>query len=74
MVAQLYEGVDLSGRVEAPDEGPDFGESTPFWKTWWFWTAVGVLVVGGAIVIGVAAASGGEQLMPGWYQGSASIR
>ncbi len=27
---------------------------------WWFWTAIGVVVVGGAIALGVAATSGGD--------------
>jgi tetratricopeptide (TPR) repeat protein len=35
--------------------------STPFYKKWWFWTAVaGVVVVGTATGVGVAAASGGD--------------
>ncbi len=74
MVAALYEGVDLSGRVEAPDEGPDFGESVPVWQRWWFWTGVGAVVVGAIVVGAVLAASGGESLPPGFYQSNASIQ
>jgi hypothetical protein len=74
MVAALYEGVDLSGRVEAPDEGPNFEESPPFWKRWWFWTAVGAAVVGGIILGVVLANSGGESLPVGFYQSNASIQ
>jgi hypothetical protein len=33
------------------------GGGEPVYKKWWFWTAVGVVVVGGATAIGVAAAS-----------------
>jgi hypothetical protein len=32
--------------------------SRPFYKRWWFWTAVGVVVAGAAITA-VAVASGG---------------
>ena len=38
------------------------GSSTPVYKKWWFWTAVGVVAVGGATTAGVVAAnnSGGR--------------
>ncbi|MCB9638757.1 MAG: hypothetical protein H6727_07625, partial [Myxococcales bacterium] len=32
------------------------GKATPFYQTWWFWTAVGVVVVGG-VVAGVVVAT-----------------
>ncbi len=74
LVRNLYDGVDLSGRIEAPDEGPDFGESTPIWKRWWFWTGAAAVVIA-AVVIGVVIAnSGGESLPAGFYQSNASIQ
>jgi hypothetical protein len=33
------------------------GVRAPIYKTWWFWTAVGVVAVGGATAAGVAASS-----------------
>lgn len=30
--------------------------STPVWKTWWFWTIIGAVVVGGAVAGGVLGA------------------
>lgn len=44
--------------ADAPSDGP------AVYETWWFWTIVGVVVVGGAVGIGVAA-SGGETMQPG---------
>jgi hypothetical protein len=68
MVQSLYEGVDLSGAVEAPDTGPEVEDSPEIWEQWWFWTAVGVVAVSGGIVIGVAATSSGPSLPAGWTQ------
>jgi PEGA domain len=36
---------------------PELAVNEPVYKKWWFWTAVGVVVVGGATAGGVAAAS-----------------
>jgi hypothetical protein len=33
------------------------GEGGPLYTKWWFWTAVGVVAVGGATAAGVAAAN-----------------
>ena len=47
--------------VEQPASKP---RPTPHvWQRWWFWTAVGVVVLGG-VGIGVAAASGSETSVP----------
>ena len=32
-------------------------KGTPFYKTWWFWTVVGVVVAGGATATAVALTS-----------------
>jgi hypothetical protein len=33
------------------------GSSSPVYKKWWFWTAVGVVAVGGATTAGIVAAN-----------------
>lgn len=50
LVTELYEGVSLAGRVDAPDDDPDF-EDDPIWEQWWFWTAIGAVTVGGAVAL-----------------------
>ncbi|MCA9519859.1 MAG: PEGA domain-containing protein [Myxococcales bacterium] len=35
---------------------PKTTASTPVWKTWWFWTIIGAVVVGGAVAGGVLGA------------------
>ncbi len=50
----LYTGVDYEGSIPDPGEekvkvGPP---PKPFWKRWWFWTAIGAAVV--ATVTGIA--------------------
>ena len=42
----------------APDE-----PSPPLYRRWWFWTAVGVAVLGG-IAVGVALSSGSGSSLP----------
>lgn len=50
LATELYEGVSLAGRVDAPDDDPDF-EDDPIWEQWWFWTAIGAVTVGGAVAL-----------------------
>jgi hypothetical protein len=56
MVAQMYTRVDLSGRVEAPEEpevsggGGGPAVSTPLYARWWFWTAIGVVAASVLVV------------------------
>jgi hypothetical protein len=66
MVRRSVEMIEGSG-VAPPD--PDFGgpspapaAATPFYETWWFWTAVGVVVVG--TTVGVVAATAGSEASP----------
>lgn len=66
MIRRSVEMVEGSG-VAPPD--PDLGgptpapaASTPFYETWWFWTAVGVVVVG--TTVGVVAATAGSESSP----------
>jgi hypothetical protein len=41
------------------DEPSGGGASVTWYKTWWFWTAVGAVVVGTAVGVGVGVSSGG---------------
>jgi hypothetical protein len=51
--------------VVETSSAPAAGESNPFYTRWWFWTAVGAVVVAG-IIIGVAA-SRHDPSCPGGY-------
>ncbi len=54
----LYQGVDYSGLLQAPPAPPPkvAERRLPVYKRWWFWTAAGAIVAGGAAVaIGVSA-------------------
>ncbi|MCA9602562.1 MAG: PEGA domain-containing protein [Polyangiales bacterium] len=68
----MYRGVDLGGGLEAPEE--DEATATLFYEEWWFWTAVGVVLVSGGVAIGVASSSGGSDVPDGWTRLSGSIR
>lgn len=41
---------------------------TPIYKKWWFWTAIGAVVVGGTVGA-IAATTGGDSRMPGGADG-----
>lgn len=58
-------GADLHAAVPA-------GESPPVYKTWWFWTGVGVVVVGG-VVAAVLLSSGSSKGIPGTTLGNQPI-
>lgn len=66
LAADLYEGVDLSGGIEVPDD-PRVSLEPELYEQWWFWTAIGggVALIAGAIAIGVAV--GGAQQVPGGF-------
>jgi hypothetical protein len=55
VATNLYAKVNYEAEEEAPKDAPLPQAQTrkKVWKTWWFWTAAGV-VVAGAVVIGVA--------------------
>jgi tetratricopeptide (TPR) repeat protein len=42
--------------------------SKPFYKTWWFWTVVGAVVVG--TTVGIAASTGGDDWLPNGDSGT----
>ncbi len=73
LVQELYEGVDLSGAVEAPEQDLVVDGPSPFWQQWWFWTAVGVVVVSGVVAVSVL---GGEEGGPpdGWTRIGGTIQ
>ena len=61
---------DLSPEAVAAASGTDTQTGTPtqpaeldnrIVKKWWFWTIIGVVVVGAAVGIGVGASGGGQQ-------------
>jgi hypothetical protein len=58
LVQELYEGVDLSGTVEAPEQELVVDEPSPVWQQWWFWTAIGVVVVSGVVALSVLPGEG----------------
>lgn len=61
LAAELYRGVDLSGRIRPREEPlpPPPEEPVPFYRTWWFWSIAGVVIVGTTIGVasGVASSS-----------------
>jgi tetratricopeptide (TPR) repeat protein len=44
----------------SPPPKPIPHDDTPVTARWWFWTGIGAVVVGG-VIVGIAAASGGER-------------
>lgn len=68
LAEELYQGVNLDGRVAAPEAPPreDDGE---VWEQWWFWAAVGV-----AAASGTAAAIALSPSDPEIPQGTLRIR
>lgn len=66
LAVELYEGVDLTGGIEAPED-PLIGRQPELHEQWWFWTAIGggVALIAGAIAIGVAV--GDSQPIPSGF-------
>jgi hypothetical protein len=55
-------GVHSDPKVEVPEVLPIVAtESREFYETWWFWTAVGVVVIGGAVAGGILGSQGGGE-------------
>jgi len=54
--------VDLGGRIQPREEAipPPPEEPVPFYRTWWFWTIAGAVVVGTTIGVASALAPQGE--------------
>ena len=52
----------LQGGGEVIRTGPEDVEQPTFWKTWWFWTAVGAVVVGGVVLTAVLASGNDNNL------------
>lgn len=59
LASSLYAGVDYTGGLRQPIDAPPppVAESQPLYKRWWFWTAVGVIVAGGASALAVGLAT-----------------
>lgn len=56
--------VNLRGPLPPPPGKPRDSGSTPIYRRWWFWTALGVVVVGGVVGGVVAARPGGSSRLP----------
>jgi hypothetical protein len=70
---RLYEGVDLSGAIDAPvdESGLPTTRQPEVWEQWWFWTAIGAgaVAVGVGVGVGVAASQSSEPALPeGWVR------
>lgn len=67
MAIELYQGVDLQGGIDAPEDGVIARGQAEIYEEWWFWTAIGggVLLVVGAVVAGVLL--GGAPNVPGGF-------
>lgn len=52
---KLYDGVDYDSVEQKPDDAPlpVVVQQKPLYKRWWFWTAIGVVVAGGASALAV---------------------
>ncbi|MEM9192050.1 MAG: PEGA domain-containing protein [Myxococcota bacterium] len=61
LATELYEGVDLSGRVAAPDEETVDGPGSIF-EQWWFYTVVGAVLVAGGVTLGVVLSQDSSDL------------
>jgi len=70
LAVELYRDVDLSGRIQPREEPlpPPPEEPVPFYRTWWFWSIAGAVIVG--TTIGVASALAPE----GQPEGTGRIR
>jgi tetratricopeptide (TPR) repeat protein len=54
--------VDVDSRDDETVE-----EASPWYETWWFWTAVGAVVVGTAVGLGVGLGAGGSDEAVGYH-------
>jgi hypothetical protein len=50
--------------VAQPDIEPEPEPRRPFWQQWWFWTAVGAVVLGAGLGIGFGAAAASDDDAP----------
>jgi len=64
--ADVPAGADLHAAAPA-------SKSTPVYKTWWFWTGVGAVVVAGAVVTAVLLSSGSSKGIPNTTLGNQPI-
>ena len=58
LTAKVVEEIGLETRPQIAEPPTEIREETPIHQEWWFWTAIGVAVVGGAVAIGFALKPG----------------
>lgn len=68
--AMNVEQVEDEPVVEPPPPPPPI-ESPPIWRRWWFWTIIGVVVVGAGVGLGVGLGTASQE--PGLTQGEVII-
>ena len=64
LAVQLYQGVDLGGGIEAPEDDTEIlGPQPEVYEQWWFWLAAGggAAVLAAGIIIGVVLAGEANQ-------------
>jgi tetratricopeptide (TPR) repeat protein len=66
--ADVPPGADLHAATPAPAS-----ESTPVYKTWWFWTGVGVVAVASVVIAAVVLSSGSSKGIPSTKLGNQPI-
>jgi tetratricopeptide (TPR) repeat protein len=59
--APASSGLDVNTKAQ---ERPAAPAPTPFYKTWWFWTGIGVVVAGGAVASYFLLSRGGGTSVP----------
>jgi hypothetical protein len=76
LAVDLYRGVDLGGAIAAPEDDQTGGtheRSPELWEQWWFWTAVGVVLVAGGVGIGAGVATSSPGVPDGWTRVSGTL-
>lgn len=63
----------VAAQADTSAPPPEPSESQPITRKWWFWTIIGVVVVGTAVGVGVAAGGGGGTQGPQLHDGNTVV-